>query len=386
MNGPLRIVCDENLCITPALEAIACSITRLPGRGITQSDLTTADVLLVRSVTKVDKSLLINSPVRFVGTATAGTEHIDIAALASMGVSFAAAPGVNANAVVEYVLTALAFSGRLEAVVAGGCVGVVGLGYVGRLLCRRIQALGGRVVAFDPLVTKWPSGITRTSLVEVLSQPVVSLHAALHDSIPHGSHHLISAANLSSFSAGQLLINAGRGGLITRDALVALHKKGITLVLDTWPNEPCIDAELLSMTLLATPHIAGYSFEAKALATDSLVGAIIDNKLVDSSSLQQDVNRSSALEAREVVNARDLSGFLLATYAIDEDDRRLRAAAAVSADCAGVAASSFDALRRDYPLRHELRGSKLSADDLPSNVSIWADALDFTLTKEIRNE
>ncbi len=378
MNGPLRVVCDENLSITPALEAIASSITCLPGRSITQTDLGQVDALFVRSVTRVDEALLRGSAVRFVGTATAGIEHIDVDAIQRMGISFAAAAGANANAVVEYIITAFAFSGRLSSILAGGSVGVVGLGYVGRLLCQRIQSLGGRVVAYDPLLRDWPRDVTRASLADVLSQPVVSLHAALHDSAPYASRHLISTANVSCFSEGQLLVNAGRGGLITRDALVALYHKGISLVLDTWPDEPSVDGELLSMVLLATPHIAGYSLEAKVKATDMLVRSIIDHKLVDISSLNLDLNDSIGSAQHEIISASDLSGILLAAYNIAEDDLRFREAADLHG---GVVASAFDALRRDYPLRFELRGRKVQRDNQSDKINTWADALGFTTNK-----
>jgi len=389
MADRLRIVCDENLAITPALTALASDIIRLPGRAISAADLSGADVLLVRSVTQVDEPLIARSSLRFVGTATAGTEHIDRQALARQGIPFASAPGANANAVVEYVLTALAFSGRLKPLLSGGRIGVVGLGHVGILLCRRVQALGGRALAYDPLRGQWPADIAQGSLREVLAQPVVSLHAALHDNARHPSRNLVNSAYLSSFAAGQLFINAGRGGLIDRAMLVALYEKGVSLVLDTWPDEPAIDGALLSMTMLATPHIAGYSLEAKAGATDMLVQAMTAAGLVDLDTAER---ASGAAERFMVPAASDLSAILLAAYDIGADDRRLRHAAtqcstvdltseheALGNDNALVVrGADFDALRRNYPLRHELRGRRIDAGSLSAAVNVWAEALGFT--------
>ena len=118
MTG-LRFVCDENLEITPDLERIAESVCRLPGRAITRTHLLDADVLLVRSVTQVSRELVIGTPVTFVGSATAGTEHVDIDGLTDLGIGFASAPGANAQAVAEYVLTALAHTGHLNSVLDG---------------------------------------------------------------------------------------------------------------------------------------------------------------------------------------------------------------------------------------------------------------------------
>lgn len=392
MADGLRIVCDENLAITPALTALARDIIRLPGRAIRTGDLSGADVLLVRSVTCVDEALIAHSSLRFVGTATAGTEHIDVQALARQGITFASAPGANANAVVEYVLTALAFSGRLKPLLSGGTIGVVGLGHVGMLLCRRVQALGGHALAYDPLRGQWPADVAQGSLREVLAQPVVSLHAALHDNARNPSRNLVNSAYLSSFAAGQLFINAGRGGLIDRAMLVALHEKGVSLVLDAWPNEPAIDGELLSMTMLATPHIAGYSLEAKVGATDMLVQAMTAAGLVDRQAVDTAVPASGPTASLTVPAGSDLSAILLAAYDIAADDRRLRHAATQcstvdltsehdalgNANALVIRGADFDMLRRNYPLRHELRGRCIDVGSLSAPVNIWAEALGFT--------
>lgn len=393
MADGLRIVCDENLSITPALSAVARDIIRLPGRAISASVLRGVDVVLVRSVTRVDEALIAHSGLRFVGTATAGTEHIDIHALTRHRIPFASAPGANANAVVEYVLTALAFSGRLESLLRGGTIGVVGLGHVGVLLCRCVQALGGQALAYDPLLSQWPVDIARGSLSEVLAQPIVSLHAALHDNEPHASRNLVKSAYLSSFSAGQLFINAGRGGLIDRATLVALHEKGVSLVLDAWPAEPAIDGALLSMTMLATPHIAGYSLEAKAGATDMLVQAMAVAGIIDLEAIDTNLHAATPAASLVVATSSDLSGLLLAAYDIAADDRRLRLAATQcsttdleadrdvlgSANSFVVHGADFDALRRDYPLRQELRGRRLRLGSCSKPINVWADALGFTL-------
>ncbi len=380
-----HIVADENLQVTPALRAIADSLTLIPGRKIRPQDLTFADVLLVRSVTQVTRELVANTPVRFVGTATAGMEHIDTDALAEMGIGFSAAPGSNATAVVEYVLTALASTNTLPALAQGNICGIVGYGQVGRRLSHALAALGATVQVWDPLADV-PGQWRASSLQTVLMAPVVSLHAALHDDEPHASRGLISPKTLPDTHeapTGQLFVNAGRGGLVTSDALEILIQRDTTLVLDTWPEEPHIAGPLLRKTHLATPHIAGYSFDAKARATDYLVAVLLeihggeegtnDQTLGAKPEPVPDAQANAVAETGEPIEW--LRRVLLENYDIYRDDRALRACA--DPDIAG---EDFDALRRAYPLRRELAGQRREVDD-PVRYQSMADVVGVKLSR-----
>ncbi len=356
----LKIVCDSNILVTPSLLAISQDIQHLPGRAITRDHLKDCDVLLVRSITRVDATLVENTPVRFVGTATAGTDHIDGSALAELGISVAAAPGANANAVTEYVITAIAAAGRLTDVMAGGAVGIVGYGAVGQRVAALLLALGAQPSVWDPWQAV-PSHLAAPSLSSVLSQPIVSLHASLHNKPPWPSQDLLSQPLAANMTAPQLLINAGRGGLVPRAALTTLSERGVQLVLDTWPDEPEIDSALLASACIATPHIAGYSEVAKRLATEHLVGALQQSGLVMSQVLPE-----SQCEATFDATSVDLrradwcEQILLHYYPLADDDNALRA-------CANphVNATDFDRLRANYPLRGELRGTRLALSGAP---------------------
>ena len=201
---PYRIVADENIQITPELLSISESLLTLPGRDIVPSHLVDADVLLVRSVTEVNEQLIGTSGVSFVGTATAGVEHIDAEYLAGRSIKFASAPGANANAVVEYVLSVLAARGRIAEILDGGAIGILGYGNVGSQLARVILALGGQAVVWDPW-QKVPAALKSPSLEYVLQQPVVSLHASLHDHSPWPSRAIINTPLPAGMPAGQLL-------------------------------------------------------------------------------------------------------------------------------------------------------------------------------------
>lgn len=385
MKPPLRIVCDENIAVTPALLGLNPHLTRLPGRSISQTDLQNADALLVRSVTQVDAALIQNTPVKFVGTATAGTDHVDSDALLAAGISVCSAPGANANAVVEWVLAALVQTGVLGDMMTGGTLGIVGLGHVGSRLAQRMRQLGARIIAYDPLRDdSWPADIQQGSLDDVLGQQVVSFHAALHRDPPHPSYRMMHRGNLPKH-APRLLLNAGRGELVTREALMALHRQGTVLALDTWPDEPHVDPELLNASTIATPHIAGYSAAAKARATDMLVDALVDRFQVPARMIE---HTSEARAADTLDTLSDdpkiaVSGWIQAHYPIERDDRALRSISSAN----GVAAADFDRMRRDYALRPELTGRTVQLGPHQSHLRPLAEALGMRpLFEGVKNE
>lgn len=344
-----RIVADENIQVTPALRSISDSLVTLPGRDITPAHLADADVLLVRSVTSVTEPLLAASPVTFVGSATAGVEHIDTEYLAAQGIRFASAPGANANAVTEYVLSVLAARGRIAEVLQGGRVGIVGYGNVGRQLASTVVELGGVAVVWDPWQTV-PPELSSLSLEFVLQQKIVTLHASLHEQSPWPSRAMIDTPLPENIPSGQLFINAARGELLTKAALDTLTARGSDIVLDVWPDEPAISARQMAAVSLGTPHIAGYTKCAKVAATNMLVHAL--NGTLAEAEADKDVQAPIDMTRHQAVSAATwLTQLLLTSY-----DPNVDADALVKTCGTEVRGNDFDALRRDYSLRRELRG------------------------------
>ena len=264
MSKP-RVVIDSAIRVTPRLRALPIELVPQVSTDISRDTLVDAQALLTRTVTRVDGRLLDGADVRFVGTASAGTDHIDLNYLAARGIPFSSAAGCNASAVGDYVLAAIALCGKLEPILAGAEVGLVGYGNVGRGLAKRLAALGARVRVYDPWTTQFDSHVQETDLQGVLSCGVVSLHAALHDSQPFPSFGMIGLQEAKVIGRDTLFINAGRGGLLSEEAALYLVERGVDLVLDTWPNEPRVSLELLNGARYATPHIAGYSETAKTM-------------------------------------------------------------------------------------------------------------------------
>ena len=369
----LSWVIDEAIPITASLKQVTGNARMVSGRDITPAIIEKADGLLVRSVTQVDEALLKGSAVRFVGTATAGIDHLDVVALARLGVQWASAPGSNAIAVVEYVLSAIAMSGHLQSILRGTPVGIVGLGAVGGHLAKRLLSLGCQVVGYDPLVTHWPSGVLKGDLQAVLNQTVVSLHASLHDQLPFASQGLMGIAEAEGMLAASatrsqpgLFINAGRGGLVTPQALEYLLASAWTTVLDTWPTEPSLDGSLLAQCDWISPHIAGHSSGAKRRGSDMLAHAVAQwgdqvglarPAMTEAPGITQEAPSTTLTnficepgEAPDEVIAR----FLCHASVLRREDARLRKGATPH-----ITPELFDRLRQSYEQPSEWTGTQL---------------------------
>lgn len=360
----LTILADENI---PAVEHYLGHlgrIERVNGRTLGHSQVAKADVLLVRSVTRVDAKLLADSPVRFVGTATSGIDHIDREYLAERGIAFAHAPGANANSVVEYVLSAVAaMNDTLERLLGGALLGIVGYGHVGRALAARLDALGIGYRIFDPWLDQRTIAHA-TGLDVVLGCDVVSLHAELCTQAPWPSHHLLGSRELQRLGSRSLLINASRGSVVDNAALSAqlAGAPSARVVLDVWEGEPRIDVALLQQVALGTAHIAGYSLDGKLLATRMLRDALLahlgqDEPVGQAASGARIATDMPALRVPAGLAGAALARYLLqARYDIHADDALMRDAMAGSED-ASARARAFDALRRTYRERRELAGA-----------------------------
>ena len=278
-----KVVIDSAIWLTPSLSALPVELVSIRGTQIVPAVLEDANALLTRTVTRVDANLLQDSQITFVGTASAGTDHVDTRYLSERGIKLANAAGCNAGAVADYVLDAIYQCQRLESLISGATVGLVGYGAVGRHLAARLSKLGGKVMVYDPFVENTEGDVKFCALPEVLGCSIVSLHAALHNDQPHPSAQMIDNTAVGYISPDALFINAGRGALVTEEALHRMADKGVTLVLDTWPEEPSVSQDLLSRAAFATPHIAGYTRTAKSNATDFLIEPLVRALRLDSS-------------------------------------------------------------------------------------------------------
>lgn len=362
----MLIVADENIPLLDAFFEGFGEIRRYPGRSIDRAAVADADVLLVRSVTQVDRALLEGSKVRFVGTCTIGTDHLDLEHFAQAGIHWASAPGCNARGVVDYVLGSLLTLAEIEGLpLSERRYGIVGAGQVGGRLVQVLRGLGWDVQVCDPLREAQEGG-DFVSLEHILEHcDVISLHTPLTRSGPHPTWHLFDDARLRALKPGTWLINAARGPVIDNAALgrVLLEREDLQAVLDVWEREPVVDPALAECCVIATPHIAGYSLDGRRRGTAQIYQALcgflgrgveihLDDLLpkpwLGEVGLSADTDPAWALAmlCRGVYDPRRDDADLRRSLGVDIARQRL----------------AFDQLRKHYPPRREIEGLRVRID------------------------
>lgn len=352
----MHIVADENIPLLDEFFADFGSIHRLPGRAITAKDVRDADLLLVRSVTRVDRALLQGSQVRFVGTCTIGTDHLDLDYLAEAGIAWSSAPGCNARGVVDYVLGSVLTLAEREGVdPAARVYGVVGVGQVGGRLYDLLRGLGWQVRVCDP-PRQAAEGGDFVDLEHIVAEcDVISLHTPLDAT----TRHLFDATRLAALRPGTWLINASRGAVVDNAALRALlpRRTDLGVVLDVWEGEPQADVELAALCQLATPHIAGYSLDGKLRGTAQIYQACCRAlgvaERVHLDDLLPTPWLSEVMLDADAETAWALTTLCRAVYDPRRDDADFRRSLVGDADARRAA---FDRLRKHYPMRREIDG------------------------------
>lgn len=377
----MRIVADENIAEVEAAFAALGELSLLRGRQISRADLIAADVLLVRSVTRVGEALLGGTAVRYVASATSGLDHVDLDYLHARGIAFAYAPGCNATSVADYVVSSvLNVLGAQDRRTQGLTAGVVGCGHVGSHVAERFSALGIRCLLNDPPLADAGGSDRYVDLDVALDTDIVTLHVPLTEDGRYRTRLLIGPARLRRMSPGALLINTARGGVIDE---VALRERleaqpAMQAVIDCWEAEPDINRALLGRVTLGTAHIAGYSHDSKLRATDSIY------------------RDACAFLGRPVTWAPDLNapcgGYIVDTHDDSEAVRRaVNACYDVRADDALLRfalsmgpehlAAYFDALRRDYRRRREFPMLKVICHERRDRLADTLERLGFTVQR-----
>lgn len=309
-----------------------------------------ADALIVRTRTRCAAPLLEGSHVSFVGTATIGTDHLDLPWLAAHGIEAVNAPGCNAPAVAQYVLASIY---TLIPEPEGLTVAVVGVGHVGSVVADWCRKLGMEVLLCDPprAEKEGPEGFV--TLEEVAARAdIITFHTPLtRTPAPHPTYHLADAAFFRSLARKPLVINSARGPVFDTAALLeamdAARVRGC--VIDCWEGEPAISPELLARADIATPHIAGYSRQGKMRATQTVVNALLRHF---GSSKVMDLGVTPGAAPNPTKQA------ILASYDPRTDMAAMRAAALPAAPASipypVLPSAAFERLRNLYPLRDEV--------------------------------
>ncbi len=359
----MHILADENIPLVDEFFAGFGEIRRMPGRSINRAALENVDVLLVRSVTRVDREMLEGSAVRFVGTCTIGTDHLDLDYFEQAGIEWASAPGCNARGVVDYVLgSLLALSEVRGEALARRRFGVVGAGEVGGRLLEVLRGLGWDVRVCDPPRQVREAG-DFVSLDEILAEcDVISLHTPLTLGGDWPTFHLFDQARLSRLRPGTWLINASRGAVVDNAALrdLLLQRPDLEAVLDVWEGEPQVDVALAGLCRIATPHIAGYSLDGKLRGTAQIYAALCAARgvepAIELAQLMPGLALTELAFASSAEPAEMLATLCRAVYDPRRDDADFRRS--LLGDEAQRRAG-FDLLRKQYPPRREIDGLKV---------------------------
>ncbi|MCK5818381.1 MAG: 4-phosphoerythronate dehydrogenase [Psychromonas sp.] len=349
----MNIYIDENIPYAKAFFLGFGNLHFFCGRSVSANTLKNADILLVRSITKVNEHLLyLNKNLKFVGTATIGSDHIDKHYLSTRGIIFSNAPGCNKLSVAEYVLSALLVVADQNMFdLTKKSVAIVGAGNTGTAVYQRLNALGLECYLYDPPLQTLGEQRDFCSLETVLSADIISLHVPKIMDGKYPTWHLFNKDVLQQLSADQILINTSRGEVIDEQALLFMckQKKMPTLILDVWEKEPEIDQSLLPFVSIATPHIAGYSLDGKGRGTQMLYQALC-LYLDDPSPLKLEQFIPDPVISQLDINSKmDISllkKLVHLVYDVRTDDFRFRS---VVSDING-----FDNMRAQYQQRREL--------------------------------
>lgn len=355
----MKILVDENIPYAKALFGRLGEVQTIAGREIPMSALEQADALIVRSVTRVDGALLDGSRVKFVGTATSGSDHIDENWLAQANIGFSAAPGCNAIAVVEYVFSALLLLAQRNGfVLRDKTIGIIGAGNVGGLLHLRMKTLSIKTLLCDPpLAEAGVPGDWQPLEKLVMEADVLTFHTPLTHTGRHATWHLVDEQLLAALPDNRILINACRGAVVDNTALLRALESGkrLNVVLDVWEPEPELSLPLLAKVDIGTAHIAGYTLEGKVRGTTQIFDAYSTFLGSDERASLPPLPVGKCIRLHDAIDEEALRLLAHLVYDVQRDDMQLRRAASLPGE--------FDLLRKTYYQRREWSSLCVETDD-----------------------
>ncbi|MCD9493496.1 4-phosphoerythronate dehydrogenase [Photobacterium carnosum] len=370
----MKILIDENMPYAQQLFSQLGDVIAKPGRTLTADDLVGIDALMIRSVTKVNADLIAKADkLKFVGTATAGQDHVDQDLLAAKGITFTAAPGCNKVGVAEYVLSSLMVLGQQQDFsIFDRTIGIIGAGNVGTYLAKCLDALGIRYLLNDPL--KQAQGDKRQfdSLERLLVEcDVITTHTPITRTGDYPTHHLVDADFLAAMQPNAILINAARGPVVDNQALKQVLQaatngsgKTLTAVLDVFEQEPLVDLELLPLLAFATPHVAGYGLEGKARGTTMVFNSFCQFLSSKHHALASDLLPIAPVPQVQLSRQWDeatLFSLIQLVYDVRKDDGIFRREMLAAGDDNRKMATAFDLMRKNYWDRREYSAITVAA-------------------------
>ncbi len=378
----IKVLADENIPYVKEAFSQFGEVRTISGRKITPDTLEDAQVLLVRSITKVNEDLLKKSKVRFVATATIGFDHIDTAYLERKGIGFSSAPGSNATSVAEYIVSALLnLAKKYRFNLAEKTIGIIGVGNVGGRIEARLSAINMKVILNDPPLFDITHDEKYRPLEEVLKCDIITCHTPLTKDGPYPTYHLVNDDFFSKTNKGLIFLNTSRGAVADTSAVLKHIKSGhiSASVFDVFESEPDINTELLERIDIGTPHIAGYSFDGKVRGTEMIYrAAAAFFKLESQWRIELPVPQVPIISIDPSQKTGDdaLRAAVLPVYDVMEDDKRLRGIFALQPSEQGA---YFDKLRKEYPVRREFANTRINLSKKAPELARKLTTLEFML-------
>ncbi len=357
----MRIVADDGIPYIDRVLDQGHELILLDHNEITTERLKHTEILIVRSVTRVDEALLDGTEVKVVATPTSGTDHIDQTYLASAGIHFISTPGCNARSVAEYVLSSLYLLKKQSLIsLTDITVGIIGCGHVGTSVASMLAAVGIKYKLYDPPLQAAGDEREFVSLSEIQSADLITLHVPLHMGGAYPTYHLVDNDFLSALTPDTIIINTARGGVIDESALLEYftHDKLKSVVLDVWENEPQINRSLLSKAIISTPHIAGYSLDAKFEGSRQVAEKISNFKQMEYSDPGKETilpMTNSVVTVTDVMDDDEVIQFaVLSGYDVSDDSDRFKQVSYVhGSEQEKISVQHFSGFRKNYPVRRE---------------------------------
>ena len=268
----MKIVADNKVPFLQGVFEPYAEVVYIDGSRISHEDVLDADALIIRTRTRCDAALLDGTKVQMIATATIGMDHIDLPYCASRGIEVYNAEGCNAGGVMQYVFSALyGVAARKAIKLDDFTFGIVGVGHVGKLVEKMARYLGFKVLLCDPprAAAEGPEAFCSLEYLLANSQ-IVTMHVPLDES----TRNMADKSFFDLMPVGSIFINASRGEVVDEDALMQSLPKFGAVIIDTWKNEPHTNEKLVDMVDIATPHIAGYSYQGKVNGTAASVQAV----------------------------------------------------------------------------------------------------------------
>ena len=267
----MKIVADNTIPYLKGIAEPVAEIIYLNSNEFTPAVIQDADALIVRSIDKCTPELLKGSNVKLITTATIGFDHIDTQYCEEAGIIWKNSPGCNAVSVAQYVFAGLlTIALKKKEHLSEKTIGIVGVGHVGKEIEKLCKAYGMKVLRNDPPRAEIEGETDFVSLNTIAEQAdIITFHTPLIKEGRFATYHLADQSFFNKLQRKPWFVNASRGAVHNTKALIEAYKKVIVseLIIDCWENEPHINHDLLTLTTIATPHIAGFSADGKANGT-----------------------------------------------------------------------------------------------------------------------